>query len=68
MSEREDPLVSELRTFLGSYAEHDPECPAFDATGPAVTDPRNCMCGLTLREHELITKLKPRLGLVGGSS
>jgi hypothetical protein len=68
MSERDDSLVSELRTFFGTYAEHDPDCPAFDAIGPAVTDPRSCLGGLTLREHELITQLKQRLGLVGGAS
>lgn len=62
MNTNEDPLISELRTFLGSYTEHDPDCPAFDAVGPAVRDPANCSCGLTLREQELISKLQQRLG------
>lgn len=61
MSTNEDPLVAEIRTFLGSYAEHDPDCPAFDAAGPAVSDPANCICGLTLREHELLSELQRRL-------
>ena len=65
MSENEDPLIVELRTFLGSYAEHDSDCPAVDAVGPGVLDPGNCICGLTQREQELITKIKIRLGLTG---
>ena len=56
-----DPLVQEIRTFLGSYAEHDPDCPAFHAKGPAVLDPATCTCGLTIREQQLITKLEQRL-------
>lgn len=67
MNDQEDPLISEMRTFLGSYAEHDPDCPAFYATGAAVADPRNCVCGLTLRERELIAKLKSRLAPVDSS-
>lgn len=66
MSMHEDPLISELRAFLGSYAEHDPDCPAIDATGPAVLDPSNCTCGLTQREQEIVAKIKVRLGLPGG--
>jgi hypothetical protein len=66
MQEPEDPLIRELRTFLGSYAEHDPDCPAFEACGPAVRDPANCICGLTSREQELIAKLEMRLNLVAG--
>ena len=68
MSNLEDPLISELRTFLGSYAEHDPDCPAVDAVGPAVLDPANCICGLTQRQEELITKIKVRFAHSGGVS
>jgi len=57
----EDPLVAEFRRFLGSYAEHDPDCPAQTLTGPAVLDPANCRCGLTFREQELLAKLADRL-------
>jgi hypothetical protein len=66
MNKQEDPLISELRTFLGSYAEHDPDCPAFDAVGPEVLDPANCTCGLTQREQELIAKIKLRFELTSG--
>jgi len=68
MPDHEDPLISDLRKFLGSYAEHDPDCPAIDATGPAVLDPRNCTCGLTQREHELIASIKHRLAVQGSGS
>lgn len=61
VGDKEDPLVRELRTFLGSYAEHDPDCPAFDATGPAVNDPAICSCGLTARQRELLAELERRL-------
>ena len=62
MVKDEDPLITELRRFLGSYAEHDPDCPAQTLQGPAVLDPANCTCGLTIREQELLTKLAIRLG------
>jgi hypothetical protein len=68
MNEHEDPLITEFRKFLGSYAKHDPDCPAVNATGPAVLDPANCTCGLTIREQELIAKLRHRLKLPGGSA
>ena len=67
VDEKEDPLVRELRTFLGSYAEHDPDCPAFDATGPAVHDPATCACGLTTRQRELISELERRLKVSEGA-
>lgn len=57
----DDPLVTEVRKFIGSYAEHDPDCPAFHLGGPEVLDPANCNCGLTARENELMNKLSDRL-------
>ena len=62
MNDNEDPLINDFRTFIGSYAEHDPDCPAFETVGPAVSDPANCVCGLTFRQRELISKLRRRLG------
>jgi hypothetical protein len=41
----EDSLVADLRRFILSYAEHDPDCPAFDATGRAATSASTCECG-----------------------
>jgi hypothetical protein len=68
MDDSSDPLVLEFRTFIGSYAEHDPDCPAFDATGSAVYESKTCTCGLTLREQELLAKLEQRLRAAGNGS
>ena len=57
----EDPLVAGLRRFILSYAEHDPDCPAFDATGPAATSTSNCACGLIERMDELLAEVASRL-------
>ena len=57
----EDPLISELRTFVLSYGEHDPDCPGFDATGPAAIDPDQCVCGFIARLEELLMKVSARL-------
>ena len=40
-----DPLVRELSAFFFSSAEHDPDCPATDAKGPAMLDPVTCPFG-----------------------
>lgn len=61
MGENLDPLVEELRTFIWSWAEHDPDCPAATAQGPAVMDPATCSCGLTGRAAELLAKVNARL-------
>jgi hypothetical protein len=57
----EDPLITELRTFLESYGEHDPDCPALDLVGEAVHDAENCTCGFTLREQHLLTEIADRI-------
>jgi len=55
-----DPLVAELRRFILSYAEHDPECPGIDAK--AWEEQRAvCTCGLAPRLDELLEKLEKRL-------
>jgi hypothetical protein len=58
---QDDPLVAELRRFIWSYVEHEPECGAVDLVGPAVFDPANCSCGLTARAEELLAKVAERL-------
>ncbi len=58
---QEDPLITELRRFLESWVEHDPDCPARTLGGPAVRDPGDCTCELTVREAEIIAKLAARL-------
>jgi hypothetical protein len=40
-----DPLTIELRRFILTYAEHDPDCPGIDAN--AWEEQRLvCVCGL----------------------
>ena len=56
-----DPIVEELQRFILSYADHDPDCPAVDAIGPAAIDPATCRCGLIPRMEELLAELERRL-------
>ena len=65
--ESEDPLIAELSRFIWTYAEHDPECPAFTMDGPAVMDPANCSCGLTLRHDEIVAKIAELITRAGGA-
>lgn len=57
----DDPLVADLRRFTLSYAEHDPGCPAREATGPAATSSSTCACGLIERMDELLAEVASRL-------
>ena len=65
MDDVSDPLIRELRTFVLSWSEHDPDCHALDAVGPAILDPATCTCGLTERLEELLSKLDQRLQAKG---
>jgi hypothetical protein len=56
-----DPLVTELRRFILSYAEHDPDCPGIQATGDAATSVEGYRCGLIRRMEELLAELERRL-------
>jgi hypothetical protein len=47
-------LVGDLRRFILSYAEHDPDCPGFEATGDAATSAAMCTCGLIARMEQLL--------------
>ena len=58
----EDPLISELRTVLLTWAEHDPDCPCLEAQGPAVMDEALCTCGLNLKVREILEKVAARIG------
>ena len=55
-----DPLTIELRRFILTYAEHDPDCPGLDAN---VWDEqkRVCVGGLAQRLDELLEKLDQKL-------
>jgi len=59
-----EPIVEQLRRFILSYAEHDPDCPAVAATGPAAIDPATCRCGLIPRMEDLLAELQRRLAQV----
>ncbi len=55
-----DPFVAELRRFILSYAEHDPDCPGL--TAKSWSDQRRvCTCGLAPRLDELLEQLEKRL-------
>ena len=60
-AEPEDPLISDLRRFILSFGEHDPECPGYEATGPMAVDGRSCTCGFIPRMDELLTEMALRI-------
>ena len=55
-----DPFVDELRRFILTYAEHDPDCPGIDANAWE-EQRRVCLCGLAPRLDELMDQLQKRL-------
>jgi len=55
-----DPFVAELRRFILTYAEHDPDCPGIDAKAWE-EQRRVCVCGLAPRLDQLLETLKKRL-------
>jgi hypothetical protein len=58
----EEALVAELRRFILSYAEHDPDCPGFGATGEDAVSASACTCGLIERMDELLARVAGRDG------
>jgi hypothetical protein len=59
--DEEDPLISEIRTFMDTWADHDPDCPCLTETGPAVRDESLCVCGLNRRQREILEKVTARI-------
>ncbi len=55
-----DKLIIELRRFILTYAEHDPDCLGVDANAWE-EQKRVCVCGLAPRLDELLEKLDQRL-------
>lgn len=55
-----NPLVAELRRFILTYAEHDPDCPSIDLNSWD-EQKRDCLCGLAPRLDELMKSLDDRL-------
>lgn len=56
-----DEITIELRRFILTYAEHDPDCPGVDANAWE-EQKRVCVCGLAPGLDELLEKLDQRLG------
>lgn len=57
-----DALTAELRLFVLTYAEHDPDCPGINAN--AWEDQKQaCVCGLGPRLDELMASLDERLSV-----
>jgi hypothetical protein len=57
----EDPLIADLRRFILSFGEHDPECPGYEATGPMAVDARSCTCGFIPRMNDLLAETAARI-------
>ena len=55
-----DPFTIELRRFILTYAEHDPDCPGIDARAWE-DQKRVCECGFASRLDELLETLDERL-------
>ena len=58
---RIDPLITDLRTFMLSYGDHDSECPGQDATGPEAISEASCECGFIGRMNTLLTAVAERI-------
>ena len=55
-----DRLISDLRTFMLSYGEHDSECPGREAIGPDAISETSCECGFIGRMNELLAEVATR--------
>ena len=58
---QEDPLIADLRRFILSFGEHDPECPGFEAQGPMAVEGRSCACGFIPRMNDLLADTAARI-------
>jgi hypothetical protein len=52
-------LVADLRRFLDSFADHDDDCPGYDAVGRDA-ELAACTCGFA-RRYDLLDELERRL-------
>ena len=60
-TDRIDRLITELRTFMLSYGEHDSECPGREATGPEAISGASCNCGFIKGMNKLLAEVAARL-------
>ena len=58
---RIDRLITDLRTFMLSYGEHDSQCPGRDATGPEAISDASCKCGFIGRMNTLLVEVAARI-------
>ena len=55
----DDELVADLTRFIGSFADHDDDCPAYGAVGREA-ELAACSCGFA-RRHDLIDEVRRRV-------
>jgi hypothetical protein len=55
----DDELVADLTRFIGSFADHDDDCPGYGAVGREA-ELAACSCGFA-RRHDLIDEVRRRL-------
>ncbi len=56
----DDDLLADLERFLGSFADHDDDCPAYNIFGRQ-DELGACTCGFA-RRHDFMDQLRSRLG------
>jgi len=55
----DDDLLADLERFLGSFADHDDDCPAYSVFGRQ-DELAACACGFA-RRHDFMDQLRARL-------
>ena len=55
----DDDLIADLERFLGSFADHDDDCPGYNVFGRDA-ELAACNCGFA-RRHDFIDQLRLRL-------
>lgn len=60
----DDDLIADLERFLGSFADHDDDCPGYNALGRDA-ELAVCTCGFA-RRHDFIDQVRLRLRRASG--
>ena len=55
----DEALIEDLRRFIESFGDHDPDCPGFDVDGRDA-ELAACTCGYA-RRHDLLDEVRSRL-------
>jgi hypothetical protein len=56
----DEELLADLTRFIGSFADHDDDCPGYNVYGRD-EELAACTCGFA-RRHDLLDELRIRLG------